>query len=65
MIWRPIMRIVSIGRSKFIVPSAASALAKHGAQLRRQATKATKDAKTAALRADNAAGRISNLGWKQ
>lgn len=43
----------------------ARALAQRGAELRRQAFKAKRDAKTAALRADIAAGRIARLGWKQ
>lgn len=65
MMWKPLMRVISIRRKSYIVPLAASSLAKHGAQLRRQDLKATKDAKTAAIRADNAAGRIAHLGWRQ
>lgn len=65
------MRLPFIGRmfagaSFAINPSAtASALAKHGAEKRRKAFTELRDEKLAAFRADIAAGRISQLGWKQ
>lgn len=63
--WPRLYKLVSARHTTFTVPSAASALAKHGADVRKASWRALRDEKLAAFRADIAAGRISQLGWKQ